>query len=128
MRLAPRDGAACDALGNLYLQLGQLDDAVAALDAGLAATPKTPELYSTLSRVLGKQGHVSAAIAALQRGVATLPDQLNLRSDLGAALREAGRTAEARQELERGLALARRANAVEAIARFEQLLAPPTAR
>ena len=41
-RLAPRDSLACDALGNVYLQLKRLDDARATLEAGLAVAPATP--------------------------------------------------------------------------------------
>lgn len=95
VRLAPGDGSAYDALGNLYRQLSRLDDAAASLRAGLAAAPRTAELYSTLAQVLRKQGKVGGAIAVLQRGIGELPAQPELRCDLGAVLEENGRREEA---------------------------------
>jgi tetratricopeptide (TPR) repeat protein len=95
VRLAPGDGLAYDALGQLYLQLNQLADARATLEAGLAAVPQTTALYATLAQVLRKQGRPAEAIAVLQRGVRVLPNLPELRTTLGAALEDAGRRAEA---------------------------------
>ena len=95
VRLAPGDGLAGDALGNVYLQLNQLDQAGAALTAGLKASPQTAALYSTLSRVLRKQGQGAQAVEILRRGLLALPAQPDLHFDLGVLLEETGRREEA---------------------------------
>jgi tetratricopeptide (TPR) repeat protein len=95
VRLAPHDGMAYDALGDVYRQLNRLDEAQATFEAGIAAAPKTEALYVSLAGMRRKQGQPSEAIAALRRGVQALPRRADLRIALGAALEEADRRAEA---------------------------------
>lgn len=70
VHLAPGDGLAYDALGNLYLQLNRPNEARATLEAGIAAAPRTLALYGSLAEALRQQGRPSEAVAALQRGLA----------------------------------------------------------
>ena len=95
VRLAPADGSAYDALGNVYVQLNRLDEAAAALEAGLTAAPRTAALYSSLAQVHRKQGHPDRAIAVLRRGLLALPAVADLPYDLGTILEADGRRPEA---------------------------------
>jgi len=69
VHLAPGDGSAYDALGNVYLLLLRPVDAQAAFEAGLAAAPQTPALYVSLARALQTQKRMPEARQTLQRGL-----------------------------------------------------------
>ena len=59
--LAPKDFAAQKSLGQALLDTGDVDGAIAALQAGIALAPESPGLHFTLARAYQKAGRIEDA-------------------------------------------------------------------
>lgn len=69
----PNDATSQIALGQIYLQAGHLDDAIAHLERARQLKPDQPAVYANLAKAYQRRGNTQQAQAAL----ATL-EQLNL--------------------------------------------------
>jgi uncharacterized protein HemY len=67
--LDPNDTALFLALGQAYLEAGQFDDAVAALERAVALNPNYTAAYLPLGKALEGAGRVDDAMAVYQQGL-----------------------------------------------------------
>ncbi len=86
----PRHPDALHLLGVLLTQVGELDDAVAHIQAALNVNRDSPQFQSSLAQAYFRSGKLAEAIETLERVVARQPDSFQAFSDLGAALQESG--------------------------------------
>jgi tetratricopeptide (TPR) repeat protein len=86
-------------LGVLAWQQGQLDRAVDALRAAIAARPDYADAHYTLGAVLKAKGDPVAAAASLRRAIALTPTSSGAHYVLAQVLRQTGDEAGARAEL-----------------------------
>lgn len=77
-------------LGVIEWQQGNLDAAVTALRAAIAAEPRHADAHFTLGTVLGARGDAQAAADALRRAIALRPDLWSAHYTLGRILQSAG--------------------------------------
>jgi tetratricopeptide (TPR) repeat protein len=89
------------ALGDVNLQVGRYDDAIAEFQKVLVASPKGStsqgEMYLQIGEAYRRKGDFAAAINAFQEARKTLPDNVSGLTALGITLAAADRWPEARQ-------------------------------
>ena len=85
------------ALGTLHAQRGDLDRAVAVLDAAVSDQPRYAEGWLQLGSVLKARGDFGRAASALRRAIALRPGAWGAHAALAAALARAGDEAGARR-------------------------------
>jgi Flp pilus assembly protein TadD len=92
------------ALGNVEVQAGRFDVAIAEFQTVLAHTPPgskaAGQLYLKIGETYRRKGDFAAAIAAFQNARKTLPDDENLLTALAMSLASADRWPESRQVYE----------------------------
>ncbi len=71
-------------IGNIFVETGQPDSAVAVLEALVENSPDRPAYLTVLSRALAMSGNTSRAIEGYLRVVALKPDDVAARTDLEA--------------------------------------------
>jgi tetratricopeptide (TPR) repeat protein len=86
--------------------VGRIDEAEAALAAGLASWPASAELHKQLARLRWQRGEGLLAFRALEATIAQQPQALHLRLVAADLLRNAGAPDQALELLQVGLALA----------------------
>jgi len=91
-------------LGVVLWKQGRVDDALASLDAAIAADAKNLAAYDQLGALLSEEGRLEQAVAAYRAAVTAAPTPANHRK-LAQVLARLGRAAEARQQMERANAL-----------------------
>jgi tetratricopeptide (TPR) repeat protein len=91
-------------LGLALYQQGQVDEAIASLQMGIAADPKHPAAYEQLGVILTEQGRPEAAEANYRLLVEAQPSA-GAHLKLAQALIRLGRLAEAEQEMARAKAM-----------------------
>ena len=101
-------------LGVILWQQGDLDAAVAELQAAIHAKPDYAEAYYTLGTVLKQQSKLQDAAAALRQAIRLEPDFAGAHTTLAAVLRQLGDTAAASEEARTGAALAKRKTDLQA--------------
>ena len=82
-------------LGNLVLQKGEVDRALAEFRAALAIRPDYAEAHNNLGNTLFQQGHLDEAFPHLQRALEIKPAFPDADNNLGNALMQMGRVDEA---------------------------------
>lgn len=98
------DADAADQLGLALLQLGKLDEAVAAFRRAAEYNPKSLSARLNLGKTLLKQGKHKDAVTVFEDALALSADNPEALFGLGNALKATGRTQDALKALERGLA------------------------
>jgi tetratricopeptide (TPR) repeat protein len=91
------------ALGALYHQQGQRQEALEIFQQGLEQAPGEQALLRNAATVALELGQPELALELAERAVASAPDDADLRYLHGAVLRRLGRAAEAVATLQRGL-------------------------
>jgi len=91
-------------LGVVLWKQGRVDDALASLDAAIAADAKNLAAYDQLGALLSEEGRLEQAVADYRAAVTADPTPANHRK-LAQVLARLGRAAEARQQMERANAL-----------------------
>jgi tetratricopeptide (TPR) repeat protein len=82
-------------LGNVLLQKGNMNDAIAHFQTALQIKPDYVEAHNNLGGVLLKKGRVDEAIAQYQTALQIKPDNAETYYNLGNALRRKGKVDEA---------------------------------
>ena len=91
----PHSWAAHNNLGNVFIQKGQVDDAVVQYQKTLQINPNYPEAYSNLGVALSRKGRVDDAVAQHQKALAINPNYVLAHNNLGLALVQRGQVDEA---------------------------------
>lgn len=105
--LKPEDNAACSNLGNLYIEMGELGDAAAFLEAAAIAFPDVALIWSNLAAAYNQSGKMPveaefAARRSLQIGNGGDEVTKNTARLLGIALSRQGRGREALEAFSQG--------------------------
>ena len=79
----------------LYGQLGEMDQAQANYDAGVAIDPQAAKLHSNYGVLMLKQSRFDDAVAAFEKTLATTPEDATAHKYLGVARQRLGQSAEA---------------------------------
>lgn len=103
VRLDRRLVPSWNGLGLALLELGELPEALQALESGLAVGQGHPETLHNLGLVLERLGRIEEAEARYRQAVAARPDQLESLFALGRTLLERQRPAEAEPFLARAV-------------------------
>jgi len=99
-----------DAVGDLYLEDGKFDEAIAEYRASIALNPQSAPTHYNLGYALaGRAGGagsngVAEAVAEFREALRIDPDYAQAHNNLGALLELQGRTTEAREHFERAIA------------------------
>jgi len=109
-----------DAVAQLYLDEGRLDEAIAEFRRSLQLNADSAQTRYNLAYALSARGRRDEAIAELDAALRIDPDYAQAHNNLGALLQLSGRTEEALVHFERAIAL--RPDNVEARANLGQLL------
>jgi len=120
LRREPANPLRHDAVAQLYLDAGRLDEAIAEFRASLQLNGQSAPTHYNLGYALAARGRRAEAIAELEAALQLDPDYALAHNNLGALLEVSGQTAEARAHFERAVAL--RPDNVEAHANLGQLL------
>ena len=105
VKVKPDFFEAHNALGNTFLQAGNLDAAVISYRRALALRPDIAEVHNNLGRVLRKQGRLEEAEAACRRAIAINPTYAKAYAGLGKILLGSNRIQEACQSFTRSAEL-----------------------
>ena len=127
-------------LGTVFLQKGDLDQAIAHYKEAVAIKPESAEIQYNLGNALARKGHWADAIASYQAALSTERDSVKaakVRNNLGAALERLGKSDEALEQFSQALRinesypeahcnlgrmLAQRGRRDEAVAHFREAL------
>lgn len=92
-KLNDKDATAFNNLGNVYRDLGKIEESVTAYTKSIELNPKSLNVYANLANVqLYRQNNAEAAIATYQKGLKELPDNTQLELLLAAAYKQADQT------------------------------------
>jgi tetratricopeptide (TPR) repeat protein len=116
----PQNPLRHDAVAQLYLDEGKLDEAIAEFRRSLALNADSAQTRYNLAYALSARGRRDEAIAELGAALRIDPDYAQAHNNLGALLQLSGRADEALAHFERAVAL--RPDNVEARANLGQLL------
>jgi len=94
-----------DAVGDLRLEEGRMDDAIAEYRRSLALNPDSASTHYNLGFALSVRGRRDEAMMQFRDAIRLDPDYAQAHNNLGALLRLAGRVDEAREQFERAVAL-----------------------
>jgi tetratricopeptide (TPR) repeat protein len=92
-------------LGIVFLQRGQLDDAISRLQAAIDLRPENGPAHNNLAKALLQKGRVAEAMVHYRKFLAIEPQNVEARNILGTALIQQGRIKEAIQEWQDALAI-----------------------
>jgi tetratricopeptide (TPR) repeat protein len=109
-----------DAVGDLLLQAGRFEEAIARYRRSLALNSRSPSTRYNIGIALSARGFRDEAIAQFSEALALDPDYAQAHNNLGALLQLSGRNDEALAHYQRAVAL--RPDNVDALANLGQLL------
>jgi tetratricopeptide (TPR) repeat protein len=116
----PNNALRHDAVGDLLLQAGRLDEAVVRYRRSLDLNPRSASTHYNLGYALSARSRRDEAIAQFKEALAIDPDYAQAHNNLGALLQMIGRFDEALAHYQRAVAL--RADNVDAVTNLGQLL------
>jgi len=92
-------------LGILYLEKGQLDDAISKLQAAIDLRPENGPAHDNLAKALLQEGRVAEAMVHYRKFLEIEPENVEARNILGTALVQQGRATEAIAQWQEVLAI-----------------------
>jgi tetratricopeptide (TPR) repeat protein len=116
----PNNALRHDAVGDLLLQAGRLDEAILRYRRSLGLNPRSASTHYNLGYALSARGRRDEAIAQFDEALAIDPGYAQAHNNLGALLQMTGRFEEALAHYQRAVAL--RADNVDAVTNLGQLL------
>ncbi len=92
-------------LGIIFLQNGQLDDAISRLQAAIDLRPENGPAHNNLAKALLQKGRVAEAMVHYRKFLEIEPENVEARNILGTALIQQGRIREAIEQWQDALAI-----------------------
>jgi protein O-mannosyl-transferase len=92
-------------LGIVYLQRGQLDEAISRLQAAIDLRPENGPAHNNLAKALLQKGRIAEAMVHYRKFVEIEPTNVEARNILGTALIQQGRVKEAIEQWQEALAI-----------------------
>jgi len=92
-------------LGIIFLERGQLDDAISKLQAAIDLRPENGPAHDNLAKALLKKGQVAEAMVHYRKFLEIEPENVEARNTLGTALIQQGHVKEAIDQWQDALAL-----------------------
>ncbi len=92
-------------LGIIFLQNGQLDDAISRLQAAIDLRPENGPAHNNLAKALLQKGRVAEAMVHYRKFLEIEPENVEARNNLGTALIQQGRIREAIEQWQDALAI-----------------------
>jgi tetratricopeptide (TPR) repeat protein len=95
LAVTPNNDVALNNLGIIFLDKGQLDEAISKLQAAIDLRPENAPAHDNLAKALLKQGHLTEAMVHYRKFLELEPGNVEARNTLGTALIQQGRVREA---------------------------------
>ena len=92
-------------LGIIFLEKGQLDDAISNLQAAIDVRPENAPAHDNLAKALLQKGQVAEAMVHYRKFLEIQPDNVEARNTLGTALIQQGKLREAIGQWQEALAI-----------------------
>ena len=100
-----KNDVALNNLGIIFLERGQLDDAISRLQAAIDLRPENGPAHDNLAKALLKKGQVAEAMVHYRKFLEIEPENVEARNTLGTALIQQGHVKEAIDQWQDALAL-----------------------
>jgi protein O-mannosyl-transferase len=104
LAVTDNNDVALNNLGILYLEKGQLDDAISKLQAAIDLRPENGPAHDNLAKALLEKGQVREAMVHYRKFLEIEPENVEARNILGTALIQQGRVTEAIAQWQQALA------------------------
>jgi tetratricopeptide (TPR) repeat protein len=105
LAVTDNNDVALNNLGILFLEKGQLDDAISKLQAAIDLRPENGPAHDNLAKALLKKGQVTEAMVHYRKFLEIEPENVEARNTLGTALIQQGRVTEAIAQWQEALAI-----------------------
>ena len=105
LAVTKNNDVAMNNLGIIFLEKGQLDDAISNLQAAIDVRPENAPAHDNLAKALLQKGQVSEAMVHYRKFLEIEPDNVEARNTLGTALIQQGRLREAIGQWQEALAI-----------------------
>jgi protein O-mannosyl-transferase len=104
LAVTSNNDVALNNLGIIFLDKGQLDDAISKLQAALDLRPENAPAHDNLAKALLRKGQITEAMVHYRKFLALQPENVEARNTLGTALIQQGHLREAIDQWEEALA------------------------
>jgi len=105
LAVTSNNDVALNNLGIIFLDKGQLDDAISKLQAAVDLRPENAPAHDNLAKALLKKGQVAEAMVHYRKFLELEPANVEARNTLGTALIQQGRVREAIDQWQEALAI-----------------------
>ena len=105
LAVTSNNDVALNNLGIIFLEKGQLDDAISKLQAAIDLRPENAPAHDNLAKALLKKGQVAEAMVHYRKFLEIEPENIEARNTLGTALIQQGHLKEAIDQWQDALAL-----------------------
>jgi cytochrome c-type biogenesis protein CcmH/NrfG len=105
LAVTSNNDVALNNLGIIFLDKGQLDDAISKLQAAIDLRPENAPAHDNLAKALLKKGQVTEAMVHYRKFLELEPGNVEARNTLGTALIQQGRVREAIDQWQESLAI-----------------------
>ena len=105
LAVTSNNDVALNNLGIIFLEKGQLDDAISKLQAAIDLRPENAPAHDNLAKALLKKGQVAEAMVHYRKFLEIEPENVEARNTLGTALIQQGLVKEAIDQWQDALAL-----------------------
>jgi protein O-mannosyl-transferase len=104
LAVTSNNDVALNNLGIIFLDKGQLDDAISKLQAAIDLRPENAPAHDNLAKALLRKGQITEAMVHYRKFLALQPENVEARNTLGTALIQQGHVREAIDQWEEALA------------------------
>jgi tetratricopeptide (TPR) repeat protein len=105
LAVTSNNDVALNNLGIIFLEKGQLDDAISRLQTAIDLRPENAPAHDNLAKALLKKGHVAEAMVHYRKFLEIEPENVEARNTLGTALIQQGHVKEAIDQWQNALAI-----------------------
>ena len=105
LAVTPNNDVALNNLGIIFLDKGQLDDAISKLQAAIDLRPENGPAHDNLAKALLRKGSVAEAMVHYRKFLEIEPGNVEARNTLGTALIQQGKLREAIDQWQEALAI-----------------------